>query len=734
MKCICFVLGLVFASLALAQDDGSLTGQVLDPSGAAVEKVKVVLRNEAQGTSFSADTDQGGFYRLPRIPPGVYGLSANAAGFRNVQRDAITVHVGDRLRIDLSLTVGQAADTVTIEATTPLLQTEDATMGQVINNQKILEMPLNGRSWLQLATLSAGTVSYPGVADLQTGNQQNIGMNLGGTRTSQANFILDGTDNTNFVSGGSVAFPPVDSLQEFKVETNNYTADTGRLGGAVVNATIKSGTNKFHGTAYDFLRNRALNARNFFANPLAAKPEFTRNQFGASLGGPVLPNRIFFFLNYEGNRQRQDQTITTQVFTDAQKAGNFSSQLGAVIGTDALGRSVNAGQIFDPLSVRRLPNGVAIRDPFPGNVIPVGRLNPISKRILDLVPGPNLTGSPNFAKSLSNPLNIDTYVGRVDLVQSASDTLFGHFNYSNQDGTTAPILGFPIDGNTGLLLLNENRQLGAGWTHVFSPSVLSELRIGYARNVRLTQPAQEDKNLNAEFGIPFPNPGPGLGGLAQLSIAGFTALGTQNGTFPQYMNKYEITEHVTVIKGRHTMKAGVQAQLKLFQNRNACNNCRGALAFNGNYTQQPGFSGTGSAVADFLTGVANTATLGNSRNVTALGRDLDLYAQDRWLVNSKLTVTAGLRFQYHPPSSAKQGLNTNAIFGPGSANLKVVVGPDLSDERFNFTKNVLLPFVPVVRAGDVGLDAGLVHNTSGQFAPRLGIAYQLGPKTVLRTG
>ena len=321
-------------------------------------------------------------------------------------------------------------------------------------------------------------------------------MNLGGARQSQANFILDGTDNTNFVSGGAVTYPPVDSLQEFKVETNNYTADVGRLGGPVVNANIKSGSNQLHGSIYDFLRNRELNARNFFANPTATKPEFTRNQLGASGGGPVMRNKLFVFLNYEGNRQRQDQIISTQVFTGAQKTGNFASQLGAVVGQDGLGRPVAAGQIFDPFSVTRLANGAAIRDAFPGNIIPASRLNPVSQKLINLVPGPNTSGSPNFIADLSNPLDIDTFAGRVDFVHSTKDSIFGHFIYSDQSSVTAPIFGLPVDGNTGLLLASDNRQLGAGWTHIFSPTNLSEFRLSYTRNLRLTRPSQSDQDVN----------------------------------------------------------------------------------------------------------------------------------------------------------------------------------------------------------------------------------------------
>jgi len=285
------------------QESASITGQVTDRSGAVIPGARVTIRNQASGASFVSVTDSDGFYRAPQLRPAAYSISATADGFSTVVREGVEARVNDRLRVDLALQVGAVSESIVVTGAPPLLQTEDATIGQVVDNQKIVELPLNGRSWLQLALLSPGAVTY-GTYDSY--NPQSQVMNLGGNRTAQTDFLIDGADNNSFViGGGAQAHPPVDSLQEFKVQTNNYTADTGRLGGAVVNATIKSGTNSFHGSLYEFLRNRKLNARNFFASPTASKPQFTRNQFGASTGGPIVRNKFFFFANYEGNRNRR---------------------------------------------------------------------------------------------------------------------------------------------------------------------------------------------------------------------------------------------------------------------------------------------------------------------------------------------------------------------------------------------------------------------------------------------
>ena len=250
-----------------------------------------------------------------------------------------------------------------------------------------------------------------------------------------------------------------------------------------------------------------------------------------------------------------------------------------------MGRPVAAGEIFDPYSVNRA-EWSGDHDPFPGNIIPASRLNPVSVKLAALMPGPNTTEILPAVADLSNPLDIDTFAGRVDFVHSrkiwSSDTSF----IQDQNVVTAPIFGLPLDGNTGLLLLSNDRQLGVGWTHVFSPTNLSEFRLGYVRNLRLALPAQSNLDVNSQFGIPLPYPGNGVGGLANMAISGYTTLGTQAGTFKQLMNKYELSENYTIIRGPHTFKFGVQAQTKLFENDNSCNNCRGVYSFNGVYTQQ----------------------------------------------------------------------------------------------------------------------------------------------------
>jgi hypothetical protein len=721
-------------TLLAQQETGSIIGAVTDPSGSDVPAAQVTIKNRATGAAFEATTDATGTYRAPQLAPGVYNISVMAKGFSTLVRPAIEVRVDDRLRVDFTLQVGTVNETITVAAAAPLLQVEDASIGQVIDNQKITQLPLNGRNWLQLATLASGTVVYSNTMNAGNQNDGNDqGLRLGGLSYNQTQFLLDGADNTNLISYGPVVGLPLDALQEFKVQTNNYTADTTGFSGAVLNAAIKSGSNTLHGTAYEFFRNRVLNARNFFSPSTEPKPQLNRNQFGASIGGPFLRDKLFFFLNYEGTRQRQAETRSTTVFTAAQKAGDFSASLGPQIGTDALGRPVYEGEIFDPFSVRRLSDGTPIRDPFPGNVIPLSRMNPVAKQLIDLTPAPMIAGSPNFIRSISNPLNVDMGVVRIDWVRSAKNTVFGHAAYNNQGGVIAPLLGLPLVGGNGGSDLIQQRQFLLGWTHVFSPTKLNELRLGYTRNASLAEGPESNLDLNAQYGIPFPFQGAHVGGLTNLKISGYARLGAPtDNPFFQFVNKYQIGDAYTIIRGAHSLKFGVDLRQKLFYNQINSNCGRGKLDFTGVFTRQVGFANTGSSIADFLTGVANFACFGNVTNEKDILHDVEGYIQDKWQVTRKLSISLGMRYIYNPPSWEARDHISSVLFGPGYSSPQIVVPEGQDEATFRFMQQTLFPFITVRRAPE--LTRGLVYSTKGDFAPRIGIAYQIGRKTVLRTG
>jgi hypothetical protein len=729
------ILLLPVVPLTAQQERASITGQVTDPSGGAVPRARVTIRNGATGATFAVSTDAAGFYSDPQVAPGMYTISVTAAGFATLVRQPdVEVRVNDRLRIDLALQVGEVSQTVAVHGSAPLLQTEDATEGQVIDHKRVTDLPLNGRNWLQLATLAPGTVSYPGVVD--GANPQAVISSYGGNRTAQTNYLIDGADNNIFInSGTAAAYPPVDSLQEFKVQTNDYSADTGRLAGAVINATIRSGSNTFHGSAYDFLRNRSLSARNYFANPAAATPEFTRNQFGASLGGPFVRNKLFFFLNYEGNRQRQDVTSTLNVYTDAQKAGDFSSTLGASAGADALGNPVRNGAIYDPNALQTLPNGSLVRAPFPNNIVPQNQILPGMQALIKQIPSANsaVNGVPTYIVDLAAPLDLDTFVGRVDFVKSEKDNISGHIIYTDEHNSVAPPLGLGIDiGSLATSFSTNQRAIQLAWTHMFRASDLNDFRVGFLRNTYAPASITPTQNLNAQYGIPMPFYGPPEGGLASISIAGYTGMGG-SASSSQPINKYEISDAYTAIRGPHTLKFGFRMGLKFYYTQYLCTNCLGNFSFNNVYTEQPGFGASGNSIADFLLGIASSANFRTLANEYSDGRDIQAYAQDKWRVSSKLTVTAGVLYAYDPPGYEVRGRGSSVLFNdavPGSA--EIVVPKNMSDANYNLLKNVLFPFMPVARG--TNLSNSLVHNAYLNFAPRVGFAYQLNSRTVIRAG
>lgn len=721
-------LAVISASLLEAQQvTGSMIGTITDPSGGVVPAAEVKVRNRATATDFVTLSDSTGVWRAPQLEPGVYDVSVTAKGFTTLVRRDVEVRVADGLRVDFVLQVGSVSDTIAVQAAAPLLQVEDASLGQVVDNKNIVELPLNGRNWQQLAILAPATVAAAGGT---------APTNIGGLRSNQTQYFLDGSDDTNLINGGTGFNPPIDALQEFKVQTNDFTADSAGFAGGVLNAAIKSGSNAFHGNAYEFVRNNVFNARNFFAVPTQPKPQFNRNQFGASLGGPFLKNRLFFFQNYDATRQRQANVTSTTVFTNAQKKGDFSSAVGAITGKDATGANVATGMIYDPFSTQTLPSGTAVRTPFPSNIIPQSQINPVSAKLIAMTPPPELPGSPNFIRSVSNPLDSDNFVGRVDFTLSSKDTFFSHITWLSQWTTTQCLFGLPLCGGSGAGGINnaENRQYTAAWTHVFTPTTINQFQIGYVRSGQFRDLLGSNTDYNGQFGIPFPFQGPHMGSLAYLGITGYTGLGGAGtgGPYYQFVNKFEVSDNVTLVRGSHNLKFGFDGRLKLFHNQWSSNFGHGQEDFTGVFTRQPGFSNTGNAVADFLLGTANDASFGNIVHEKDIWHDVEGYAQDKWLATRKLTVSMGVRYFYNPPSYEARDQVASVQVGPGYHNAIIIVPEGMDDATYNLMAKNLFAFMPVQRA--TGLTRGLTYSLHGAFAPRLGLAYQLNSKLVVRAG
>ncbi|HET8550151.1 MAG TPA: carboxypeptidase-like regulatory domain-containing protein, partial [Bryobacteraceae bacterium] len=527
------LLGAVGAALVQAQSGtATITGSVTDPSGAAIHRAAVSARNPETGDVRSTITNETGNYNLPGLRPAAYDVTVESPGFRRYSQREFRVEVDQVARLDVQLELGQVAEQVEVRGTAQLLHTENATVGSVIETRKIVELPLNGRNFVQLSLL------VPGVNTGQPGAGRGGGVSIGGARSEQNAFQLDGVSNTDQYDSGIAFRPNVDVIQEFKIEVNNYSAEFGKGAGGQINVVTKSGTNQFHGSAWEFHRNNAVQARNFFDNNPAfvtsggrfKAPPFIQNQFGALASGPVIRNKTFFLGSYEGFRRVRGATGRRSVPTAAMRQGDFSAQLGAPVGTDALGRAVFANQIFDARTSRMVPGSNRyVRDPFPGNRIFADRIDPIAAKLLQmgLWPLPNVagtrdarTGDPrqNYLDGRPNRNLTNQYLARVDHRFTDNDTLYGRFGYNESDDKGPG--NFP--GNERIST-NTQAVIAASYTKAISATKVNELRFGWTRESPFSGATriQQGRNLVRELGIRgLPLAGPGA---PSVGIAGLTS-------------------------------------------------------------------------------------------------------------------------------------------------------------------------------------------------------------------
>ena len=473
---------------------------------------QVTLTNEGTGVSITTLSGSTGEYSFSAVKIGHYSLSAEFRGFQKVQQNNVTVDVQQKVLVDIALPPGQATEVVVVNAAPPALQTQDASVGQVIEERAVNALPLNGRNFTFLAQLSAGVTQDQ--ADTRgLGASGSFAAN--GLRPAQNNYLLDGLDNNanlvDFLNGTAYAVrPPVDAIQEFKVETNNYSAESGRSAGAVLNATIKSGSNQFHGNVWEFFRNDKLDAANFFENSGGIpKGEYRQNQFGFTFGGPIRRDKTFFFMDYEGTRIRQAVPSTNTVPTALERSSGFTnlSELLTQGGTrtDVLGRTFALGQVFDPSTTRAVTCGVAdpvsgitapcsgvpagtqlgfVREPFPGNILPAGRLDANAIKLLNLYPAPNLPGLfNNYAANPKLSNNADQFDVRVDHNFSQKDSIFGRVSYVDNPTFIPGPFGGIADGGSFSSGDQDAKSFNAvvSETHLFSGTLVNEVRAGYNR-------------------------------------------------------------------------------------------------------------------------------------------------------------------------------------------------------------------------------------------------------------
>lgn len=693
---------------------GRFVGHITDPSGAAITNATVDVKNTDTNISRTVKTNGEGDFVVTPVPSGHYILTLSAPGFRTTSTNVIQVDVGAIVREDLSLALGSSAEIVTVTTQAPLLTTDSATVGQVMTNQQIVALPLNGRGFFRLAELTPGAALLP-----PTGNSLPIrpevvnGNVISGVRGSAISFLLDGVDVTEQHQGGTFIQTSIDALNEFSIMQNPYSAEFNR-GGAVFNATVKNGTKQYHGALFEFIRNDKLDARNYFA---LTRQILKRNQFGGDLGGPIVIPRVFdgrdkafFFFNYEGQRLRQGLIFNGIVPSDVKRAGNFGSQ-----------------PIFDPLTGKQFPN----------NTIQSNRIASQAAAILQYYPHAN-TANGTFSAVPSQAIDWDQYTLRVDNQITKNNRLFARWIYVKNrevDPNFSPALGVANLSSIG-------QDMALGLTTTVGTKMINDFRIHYLpSHVRLSAFLQ-GPDWNSNFGVNgfTPQLRPGLGGaFPDYSFSGYAAL--QGAAFDQRPKSQdrkalEPTDNFTILVGRHSLKFGTLVRYYQWIGYDS-QQFAGIFTFSGTFTQDPANPSTsGDAFADFLLGYPSSVQRAYpASNFGGQQTYYQFFVQDDIRVSDKLTVNAGLRYEYSPWLAGYRG--QLGAFLPGNAKPIVVPGsgstPDLTSQ---YAAPAAYKFFGqyIQTNSQAGLPDNLTYTDKMQWAPRIGIAYSATPKTVIRTG
>jgi hypothetical protein len=683
LRVLAVVLMAVAPRVAFAQfDTATVLGLVKDASGGAVPGTAVTLTNTNTGISATTITDEHGSYQFLNVRVGTYTLKAELQGFTTAVAENVIATVNARLRVDLSLQVGNVGETISVTGAARLLESESSDRGQVIGHEQIVNLPLNGRNYADLALLT------PGVRRSAIADSRDASFNVNGLRSSLNNFILDGVDNNSYgtsnqgFSNQVVQVSP-DALEEFKVQTDNFSAEFGRAGGAVVNASFRSGTNTFRGSAWEFHRNTALNATGFFKPASGVKPTLLRNQFGGVLGGPIVRDKSFFFMDYEGFRQISRTVTFSSIPTMEQRQGN-------------LGKA-----IVNPLTGEVYANGV----------IPRSAITPFAQKVLAGLPAPTRSGIANNFDTLPRRQDYnDKFDIKVDQQFTTATSAFVRISHRKVNNFEPP----PIPGTTSspsnAFVHVLNQQLAGGFTHTMSSNSLLEVRVGVSRTeAGKTALGTGTPNMLDAYGITgLPTDTVFAGGLTQQSVSGWTAWGRQSSN-PQYQNPFVVDARLNYswIRGKHTLKAGYEYQ-SINTEIDDFHPKYGLDSYSGQFSRPTGAASDAATynLADFMFGARSTYDLINAFVANLRQRMHFGYAQDDWKLAPNLTLNMGLRYEYGTPQWEEHNYLTN----------------------FDPTTNTLLQ----AKDGSI-YDRSLVHPDRNNFGPRVGVAYSLNPKTVVRS-
>ncbi|RZU39374.1 TonB-dependent receptor-like protein [Edaphobacter modestus] len=717
----------------LAQvDQGAVTGIVMDPSGGVIPGATVTLTSIETGLVLQQTTNSSGIYTFQPVKIGSYKVSATASGFAATTQENLKVNIQARLSVNLSLKPGGTSETVTVSTAPPLLETQTGAIGQVVEAKTINETPLNGRNWVFIAQLTNGVT--PSLGNTRGSAKGDFIAN--GQRATQNNFVLDGVDNNtnlvDFLNGSTfVQRPPPDALAEFNIQTSNYSAEFGHSAGAVMNASIKSGTNRIHGNLWEYYRSDKMNARDW--NALTV-PRFHQNQFGATIGFPILKDKLFYFGDVEANRISNANVNNLSVPSVLERQGNFSELLNPAI--SGFSQAIHLKQ----------PNTngtVALGAPCgrAENVMCAADIDANAQNILNMYPLPN-RGNTLVNNYVLNVPRIDSttqFDHRVDWNISPKDLIYGRFSYVHQIVKSALPLGPVLDGSGyGGYIQSNLAENGMGsYTHTFSPSIVNEFRFGYNWGVfNFETPNGFNGSIAGSLGFGNVPCVPGFCGLPLVQIGGSVGISQfgSTGTSRESQNVYQILDNLTFSKGKHSIKYGVAFQNVRFYYTYA-DSPRGNFTFNGHYTKIPGTS-LSSGVADFLTGRVANAYITNAPGIHDQQWYNSAYAQDDWRLTSKLTLNIGLRWDFYQPLAESRDRQANfLVTGP--------VGQGTGSGAFQLPSSLkstaLAPnFVDTLAASNVQLqyvdNNRLVTSQKTNFAPRVGFSYQANEKTVFRGG
>jgi Carboxypeptidase regulatory-like domain len=686
-----FLLLLMSWSVARAQIAADIRGRVLDSSGATVPNATVELTQSSTKAHLVTTSSGTGDYFFSSLTPGIYELDVSASGFEHLTRAGVTAIVGQTVSADLILSVGRSQQTIKVTADAPLLQSETSNVETNIPGSIVIAMPLNTRNFVQLATLAPGVELPPGTLLPR--------INGGRPRTNE--YLFDGISALQPEPGQVVYFPIIDDIQEFTVEANNVGAQFGRFNGGVVNVATRAGSNAFHGSLFEFFRNEDLNARNYFATPGAPKPEYRRNLYGGSVSGPFWPNHLFYFGDYQGVKQLIGVTRISTIPTLAERQGIFTG----------------VSHIYDPTSTT-IVNGVTVRNEFPGDVINIP-LDPAAVGLLARFPTPtNLAvKANNYTRTANDSDHQNQFDFRVDGTRGSHDLAFGRYSYYNE--VEAPVTPLPdgsgaitgtVLGTGGVAGLSSvlGQQAIANETHIFTPHLLNDLRVGYTRRGNTINGTTLESTASSALGIPgIPTNAAFNNALPLFTFTGFQQLGPSASTFSAYQTSvWQVVDTVAYTRGSHAFKFGMD--LRWYQlNAVAPPNPTGGFAFTTTGTNQQGVTNSGNAIASFLLGQVDTFQIDLQQSKIRPRDHIEEYfAQDDWKATGRLTFNLGARYTLHFPSTEKT--NQGAVF-------------NLDTQQLDYL-------------GQNGFSRSARELHVDNVAPRVGLAFLLTPKTVIRSG